>query len=120
MLTIHVETIEHDKQRYPTVGDWWIDPDGALQVRVSYMGNWKMELLVAIHEIIEQSLCLDRNISEESVSDFDKAHLDSEEPGNLPDAPYHIEHVFATFVEKQFSDELGVDWDEYEKVVQSL
>lgn len=120
MLTIHIEVIEHNKQRYPTVGDWWIDADGAFQIRVSSMDNWKMELLVAMHELIEQSLCQHRHIPEEAVSAFDIAHLDSDEPGNIPDAPYHKEHVFATQLEKQLSDELGIDWDEYETKVQSL
>jgi hypothetical protein len=120
MLTVHIETIEHNNQRYETCGDWWQDEDGTYQIRVSDMGDWCKELLVAIHELIEQSLCQHRGITEESVSNFDKAHLDSEEPGNLPEAPYHKEHVFATYLEKQLSDELGVDWDEYEKVVQAL
>jgi hypothetical protein len=41
-------------------------------------------------------------------------HL-GEEPGDSSEAPYHKEHVFATKIERMIADELGVDWDVYEK-----
>jgi hypothetical protein len=34
-LHIVIETIDHSKQRYPTVGDWQIDKAGNLQITVS-------------------------------------------------------------------------------------
>jgi hypothetical protein len=37
-LKIVVETIEHSKQRYPTVGDWQLRPDG-LHIYVSKMSD---------------------------------------------------------------------------------
>ncbi len=132
MLKINIETIPHNEQRYPTVGDWWfrdgIDDGKILEIRVSEMNNWKYEFLVAMHEAIETMLCLDRGISEESVSDFDiqfekereQGQHGDEEPGDDPKAPYQKEHFFATNLERQMALELGVDWNTYDNVVVDL
>ena len=37
-MNITIKTIAHDKQRYDTVGDWWFDDEGDLQIRVSRVG----------------------------------------------------------------------------------
>lgn len=49
---------------------------------------------------------------------FDLAHLDSDDPGMLPDAPYHKEHILATAIEMLVAQALDIDWDEYEKACQ--
>ena len=134
MPEIIVRKVLHLQQRYPTVGDWWFDPEeeysgGALQIKVSIMGNDHYETLVAIHEIIEAILCKSRGISESDVTAFDVQyesdrdkglHEETSEPGNDPAAPYYREHQFATKVERLIADELGVDWDEYDKAVNTL
>jgi hypothetical protein len=85
-LSIHVITIDGTDMRYPTVGDY-IGTPNARVVMVAEMGDWRKELLVAVHEIIEQSLCFDRGISEKAITAFDK-HFEAtkgnthEEPGN--------------------------------------
>lgn len=117
-------------QRYETIGDWLFDGNGDLQIRVSDMGNWKYECLVALHEAIEALLCKDRGIEEEAVSKFD---IDFEvmrkiepkligdmEPGDMPTAPYYSEHQFATSIEKMIAKELKVDWEHYNKTVNEL
>lgn len=130
-MQIKVKVIKHKFQRYPTVGDWFFIKEGpesgdVLHIRVSNMGNEDYENLVIVHEIIEAILCKKRNISEDSVTDFDlkfeseRENGNEDEPGNNPNAPYHKEHVFATKIERQIADELGVDWDEYDKAVNSL
>jgi hypothetical protein len=90
------------------------------------MKNWKYELLVAVHELVEMALCVDRGVAEESVNAFDIAYEtnrdlgDEDEPGNQPNAPYHREHVFATKLERLLAEELGVHWDDYDKTVMGL
>ena len=79
-----------------------------------------MNLLVGIHELVETALCDVRGVAEPDVKAFDEAHLDSDDPGSLPDAPYHKEHMFAEAVEKWVATELGVDWDEYSQRVGAL
>lgn len=128
-MKIIIETIPHNQQPYPTVGDWRKDEDGTVRIKVSDMGNDDYAFLVGIHEAIEQRLCEKRGITTEEVDAFDKKfetereaglHGDEDEAGDAPDAPYRKEHFFATNIEALISAELGVNWQEYEKVVYSL
>ena len=125
-MRIHVETIPHDMQRYPTVGDYW-DENGTEQVRVSEMKDWRYEILVAVHELIEMAITKHRGIAEAAITAFDVAFeharesgLVQGEPGDQPDAPYRREHVFATNIERLFAAELDVDWPQYDEYVNSL
>jgi hypothetical protein len=122
MLKIRIETIPHDRHRYPTVGDYWDDPDGTLQLRVTDLGDRRLELLIALHELIECELCRQRGIAEPDIMAFDVAFEkeieagrrdDDEEPGDDPRAPYHREHVYATNIERMLAYEMGVHWDDY-------
>ena len=67
-MRIVIETIPHDKHRYETVGDYWYDDMGTLQVRVSDMGNEFYEKMVVIHELIEEALTKQKGISEQETS----------------------------------------------------
>jgi hypothetical protein len=118
-LRIVIETTPLACQRYPTVGDWWRE-DGVLQIRACETADPRDALLVALHELIEAALCEHRGISEGSVTMFDLAHLDSDDPGSLPDAPYREEHVFAECVERLMALELGRDWKEYDAALAAL
>ncbi len=122
-MDITIKTIAHDTQRYDTAGDWWFDDAGDLQIRISDMGNWKHEALVAFHELAEVLLCKERGIAAETVDEFDKTHNDSielGEPGDDPNCPYRKEHFFATSIERLLAAELGVDWGEYDGAIYAL
>lgn len=125
-MNITIKTIPHDKQRYPTCGDWWFDKSGDLQLRISDMGNPEYESLVALHELVEVMLCKKRGITAEQVDAFDMAFEkareegNDDEPGDDPKAPYRKEHFFATNIECLMAGELGVDFKEYEAAVNAL
>ena len=125
-INFDVTTIQHKHHRYPTVGDYTTDGFGNIHFRVSDLGNWRYELLVSIHEIVEKFLTLEAGVKEEDIDAFDilyehTRHKDSYvEPGDDPTAPYHTEHVIATNVEKYLAGILGVNWETYEKVIDSL
>ena len=125
-MNINIQSIPHDQQRYPTVGDYW-QQDGVEQIRVSELPDWRYEALVAVHELIEMVLTKHRLISEEMISEFDIAfEQDREmgrvlgEPGDDPRAPYRKEHFFATSLERLLAAELDVDWRAYETFVDGL
>jgi hypothetical protein len=125
-MKIHIETIPHEDQRYPTVGDYW-EQDGVEQVRVSKMKDWRYEILVTVHELVEMAITRHRGIPEEAISEFDIAFEKSREerltigePGDHPQAPYRREHFFATSLERLLAAELEVDWPEYERYVDTL
>jgi hypothetical protein len=125
-MRIEIKTIPHDQHRYESVGDWEIKPNGKIKIEVSEMGNDDYALLVGIHELIESWLCRKRKIPEDLVNAFDIAYEskrsegDVSEPGDAPDAPYRREHQFATKIERQLAEELGVKWDEYDEAINSL
>lgn len=120
MLKISITTIPHDQQRYNTTGDYYKTAKGEQIITISDLGNWKYELLIALHEIVESALCHDRGITDKSIDNFDMAYEEarkssdkSSEPGNQPEAPYHTEHQFATKIERMVAEELEVDWNDY-------
>lgn len=126
-LNIRIITVDHSKQRYDTCGDWEWSSAGNLTITVSNMGDWRKEVLIAIHELTEVMLCRERGITQEEVDNFDKSYEETRspdditsEPGDHPLAPYRKEHFFATNIERLICAELGVDWENYEKVIQSL
>lgn len=130
-MKIVIETIPHAKQRYPTCGDWYFEPDGTLQIKVSDEIGRQSSGLVAIHELIEVFLCsrgMTLSRSEEGlltyrVDEFDKKYqgdLKEEEPGDDPKAPYHIEHSIATAVERLLCAKLGIAWKHHDDRVANL
>jgi hypothetical protein len=126
-MIIDVKVIPHKQQRYETVGDWYFNKDNnRLTIRVSAMRNRNYEFLVALHEQVEAMLCIERGICEKEITLFDmkfeanRKDGNTDEPGDDPLAPYRKEHFFATNIERLTAAELGIDWGEYEKAVNSL
>lgn len=125
-MKILIETIPHKEQCYNTPGDWRRDADGALRIKVSEEIGDKFAFLVALHELIEVTLCEERGITCEAVDKFDTAFErtrpknDDSEPGDAPDAPYKKEHFFATSIERLMCAEMGIDWNEYDAAISKL
>jgi len=113
-VRIDIRVIPHAEQRYVTLGDYWDDANGVKQIRVSDLGDDKMNLLVAVHELIETYLCDAAGIAEPIVKAFDEAHPDELDPGSHPDAPYREQHLAAEWIERILADQLRVDWQTYE------
>jgi len=125
-MIIHIETIPHSQQKYETVGNYWIDESGVLQIRVSDMGNDDFNFLVGIHEMIEFYLTMKRGIPESTITAFDiefekeraiGMQDDYAEAGNDPFCPYKQEHFFATTIERLMAAELKIDWNEYDEAL---
>jgi hypothetical protein len=125
-LKIIIETIPHERHRYPTVGDWWRDADGTVQIRVSELGNENYEWLVGLHELIEMKLCEVRGVTDSVVSRFDRAFEqrrqadNKDEPGDEKNAPYRDEHCAATGVERLLCAMLHISWQDYDMTVMAL
>jgi hypothetical protein len=113
MIGILITSVPHESQRYNTVGDWF--SDNPVLVRVSDLNDSRFELLVALHELVEMSLCQERGITAKDVDEFDFNWKGEGEPGDDPAAPYFKEHQFASIIERMMAHELGVDWQAYNK-----
>lgn len=126
-MNISIKTIPHSEQRYPTVGDWLFDEEkDHLSIMVSSLGDWRKELSIAVHELVEFSLCRDRGITQTDVDMFDsdfenqRPEGNTDEPGDAEHSPYRDEHCFATGVERLLISEFGISWSEYEKDINNL
>jgi hypothetical protein len=121
MINIKLETIPHLEQRYDTVGDWlYNEGDGILLIRVSNLGNWRYEMLVAVHELVEALLCSHGNITQERVDKFDLNYKGDGEPGDAPSCPYAGPHSLATGIERILAAVMGVSWCKYEEAIDNL
>jgi hypothetical protein len=124
-VRIIIETIPHAQQTYETCGNWQIEGD-EIHVQVSDLGDWRMEALIGIHEACEAALCLHAGISQRAVDRFDMRYEeqrppgDESEPGDAIEAPYGLQHCYATAVERLLCAAMGIQWGAYEQRVQEL
>lgn len=118
--TVTIKIIPNNEQRYPTAGDWiYNEATGDLQVRVSATKDWRESMAVAVHELVEATLCIQDGVEPDLVDSFDmhfenhRADDDYSEPGDDPRAPYYDQHQVATNVEHVYTTALGLHWDTY-------
>lgn len=125
ILCTIINTQPIETMRYPTVGDWLepmelgMDDTVLFEVKTADTGNLDYNFLIALHEMVEQYLCYRNGITDEKVTEFDKAHL-GEDPGLNSKAPYHEHHMTATEIEAIMATALGVNWVKYEDVQEKL
>lgn len=115
---ISASVIPHKAQRYDTAGDydqfdkgWWVN--------ISELPDWRFEFVILIHELVEMALTKHRSIDWDIITKFDM-NSNNNDPGSLSNAPYHKEHVFAEKIERLVAEELGIDFGEYNKILDSL
>jgi hypothetical protein len=114
-----IVTIPHNWQEYKTCGNYkWID--NLLIVFVSETGNEDYNILITLHEFLEAYISSKRGVKESDIMEFDIAHLDSDEPGSLLDAPYYKEHQFAEGIERIMCNEMDIPWHTYSEVIDGL
>jgi len=133
-LIIDYRVIVNQDQRYPTAADYWF-ADDTLHVRVSETGNPRMNVLLALHELIEALFVQSRgepDLSTDFDLPYEQARLEGKvapcgclptensEPGDDIHAPYHAAHQAATACERLIAQALEVRWEEYEAAVEKL
>lgn len=124
-MKIIIETIAHNRQRYPTCGDYFYEKE-ILNVRISKLANWRYEWCVLIHELVEIAIVKHQGISISQIDKFDKdfelcrAMHNTDEPGDDKRSPYKFAHCVATGVERVVAAVLGVCWKSYEEKINSL
>ncbi len=119
-----IETFPHSRQRYNTVGDWTFFKNAInatiLSIKVSRMQDWRYGMMVAVHELVEAILCTADGVTPEMVDEFDMAHEQDPEPGDLSSNPCHRQHLFATRIEKMLCRKLGIPWRVYDAEVERV
>ena len=124
-MKLDIQTIPHNQQRYDTCGDYFEEGD-TTRFRISECSDWRYEMLITIHEIVEYFLIKLQGISIGDIDAFDISFEKSrpegnlDEPGDDPKAPYFMQHQLATMIERLAALFLGVMWKEYEQAVYEL
>lgn len=115
-MKITIETIPVKDMRYKSAGDWFFTENGDLEIKVADLGDWRMEFIVGLHELVEVMLCKYKGITQKQVDDFDMSEygLSLEEPGLDPKAPYFEQHAIALKVEELVYEPLGINVDMFE------
>jgi hypothetical protein len=120
-MNVQMNVIPHQQQRYDTAGDWRLDVEkDTLVINISFLGDWKMEACLGIHELIEAIRCMADRVDQNLVDQWDLNFKGKGEPGDDPAAPYHRQHVQASIVERTLARQLGVDWQRYEQKLEEL
>lgn len=78
-MKIDFQIIPHKRQRYETCGDWWVDTENVVQVRVSRLSDRKYEYLILIHELTEMFL------------ELAKRRTKTQRPNRIAERPSHEE-----------------------------
>ncbi len=122
-MKIIIQFIEPSEMRYSTCGDYYVDKDDDWQIKVSKMQCNNSMLAVALHELVEMILVMDRKIPLEEIDKFDiqyekeRGLEDDSEPGDCALAPYHEEHTFATSLERMLCEALQFSWFNHSRIV---
>jgi hypothetical protein len=133
-MLIDFRIIAHGKQRYDTVGDYFVKYR-VLHFRISHMKDRRYPVLVFLHEMIEFFICRLMGVRLRDIDNFDIAYekarargdkrapcgcVIEEEPGDDVHAPYNQAHDTATVCEQIIAQVLGVNWNDYAKTAESL
>jgi hypothetical protein len=123
-VKITLEVIPHSEQRLPdSLGGDWVWEGDNLTIRVSDLGDWRMNFLFARHEMDEAILCRHANITTEMVDADELKSSDDDDPDSFsgyPGSCYQQQHNDALAIEWLMSRLLDVDWVEYGKKVEAL
>lgn len=118
MVKVVWHRVGHKHQRYDTIGDWYWGQhlaEKVLIIKTSILQDFRSELLVFCHELVEAMACLSVGITAEQVDEFDMGvGKDLDEPGDDPRAPYHSQHKLASAIELQLCNGLGISWSDHE------
>jgi len=125
-MNVSIKVIPHKDQRYETCGDWFYDKSGGLQIRISKMSDWRFEMCIAVHELVEVLLCKHDGVTQKQVDRFDmnfeknRKPGNTDEPGDSDKAPYRVQHGIASGIERVLGTILGISWNAYESEINSL
>ena len=100
-----------DIMRYDDVGDYFGDTIVAYDFKDDVINN-----AIFIHEFIEYTLIKSAGINPALIDKFD---TDDDAPAKYPEEflQYEKFHDQANVIEKQFIENLGLNWEEHDKVV---
>ncbi len=122
--------IPHLEQPYNTVADWrFSDDEKTCFINVSDLEDEDYHNALILHEMTEIMLLLGKFTPAEALKlidafdeKFERERTDNfeSEPGDSEDAPYYLEHCFATAAERNYLAACGKNWQQYENKMVAL
>ena len=119
MKPIHID-FSPLPQRYQQIGDYGETPECVWFKITTFPGKPAYAMACLLHEMVERFRNQQLGITDAEVDAFDEANQDDDDPGMLPDAPYHRTHCEADAIERMFILLAGEDWAEYTAAVDAL
>lgn len=123
-IVVHMHTDTIKDHRYKSIDDWqnpYINSNNVVfTVQAADTGNWKYNMLIFFHALVEQVLCYSNKITDEQVSEWDMRHTHCDDPGSHEEAPYFREHKSAEEIEAMISTYLDIPWDDYGKAIDKV
>ena len=123
--SILIDFVPLHKIRNNGIGDFFTQLDRGV-VRAVKLPDIRYSILIALHEILEFVLTSNANIKESDIDKFDAivelngSESDKIDPGSLPNAPYKRQHLFSENIERLVALEMGIDFKEYNQVIDNL
>lgn len=119
-MTVELKPTIYNKQ----VGGYYLDADQqghVIRFEIRETGNHYYNVLILIHELIEQALCRRHGITEADTDVWDATHfMDANEPADIKGSPYRAEHRYAEKIERIICNKLGIRWKDYERCLDNL
>ncbi len=99
MKPIIIKTVPKDEIRNDGVGDYKITKNG-VEILVAKQKDPDEEYGIAVHELHEVTAAMKAGVSLREIDKFDRKNIKSDQPGDIPKAPYHKQHKSADKIEK--------------------
>lgn len=118
-MKINIEDLNLRYMRFGMLGDYF-DEDGARQIRVAKFEHEVFSRLIAIHELVEDTIRMALGISDKTVDDYCQSQMDK---GIFPDSdtdknsPIYNIHTFTNMIERMVCEKCGIDWVCYDNFV---
>ena len=95
--------------------DDYFDRGDYVEFCLTDLGNINYNIALMIHATSEYFEMIQHGVTAQDTVDFDMKHLDDDDPGMLPNAPYHTEHCHSDVLERAYIAMSGEDWTAYDE-----
>lgn len=117
-----IRLISMDEQRFNTIGDWGRSESGEYFITIAMLPDYRHQVLVLIHELVEWTICMATGVSVEAADAFDELWEQELRQGKQPPeeeagfdlrCPYRRGHIWGARAERFFAWLFRVDWKAY-------
>jgi len=121
MKPIRIYFIPQNRQKYSTVGNYGEEPDH-IWFEITRFDNPIYSVAVLLHELYEFFRCKQQGVNLKDIDWFEMEGPgnDADDPGWLPEAPYHSQHAEADVIERACIALSGNDWTVYANTIEEL